>query len=54
MVVNMKAARLRIGLVKAAETARSLAGLVKNHDARTRLLDKAERLAQRAKELPCE
>ena len=54
MVVDMKKARLRAGLMKAADTATQLAGLVKSPADRERLKAKAERLAKRAGELPCE
>lgn len=46
--------RMKVLLSKAAETAKSMAGLVSNPDTKKRLLTKANKLAQRVKELPCE
>lgn len=50
----MTNAKMKVLLNKAAETARSMAGLVSNPDTKKRLQSKADKLAQRIKELPCE
>jgi len=51
MVVDMNKARLRVGLVKAADTARRLAGIVQCPSLRANLQERAERLSQRARNL---
>lgn len=50
----MTNARMKVLLEKAAETATQMAELVKNPTSRKRLVAKAQKLADRAKELPCE
>ena len=52
--MDMTNERMKTLLVKAAETAKHLAGLVSNPDTRKRLETKAAKLTQRAENLKCE
>lgn len=50
----MTTERMKVLLTKAAETAKTMAGLVSNPDTRKRLEAKADKLAKRAENLTCE